>query len=354
MRKSPDLSKPKDVEFKIVTSLSTGLLQPPDYLVENLIEKGDQVLLYGQPKVGKTFLAIQLACALATGKPFLKWEVKEKRKVLYVNFEMGERVFAERISKFLEQPGKKLEEADLVRHFDDQIAGALVFTVSPRRIDLSDQQQELKKLIAEHSPDFIIFDTLSKLHSADERENNAIQGVLSEVREVCQNKEGAAIAHLIVHHARKSAINITDSSYNITAAEIRGGSAIRGEADVILGLASNAGGKGGGAKMKLIMEARNVNLENDLDLEFGDNRILRPAAIQSEERAKEMFVEELQKATEPLPKKEIIKKLVDEFRVKENTVTGWVRKWMKTDKRIEELKGESDGRSKLMRWVEKQ
>ncbi len=352
MRKSPKKSEKKEVEFKIVTSLSTGLTQTPDYLVENLIEKGDQVLLYGQPKVGKTFLAIQLACALATGKRFLKWEVKQKRKVLYVNFEMGERVFAERISKFLEQPGTDLGEEDLVRHFDSQIADSLTFTVSPRRMDLCAQQQELAKLIAEHSPDFIIFDTLAKLHSADERENNAISGVLTEVRDVCENKEGEAIAHLIVHHARKAAMNMTDSNYKITAAEIRGGSAIRGEADVILGLASSAGGKGGGAKMKLIMEARNVNLESELDLEYGENRILWPAAIQDRDVAKDKFLKYL-KAHNPCDKNDVVGYLNKEIRVKEDTAIRWIADWMKTEGRIEEFRKEEDGRVKQMRWNEK-
>ena len=52
---------------KLITS------EKPDYLVEGLIEKGDQVLLYGQPKVGKTFFAIQMACARACQKTFLNF-----------------------------------------------------------------------------------------------------------------------------------------------------------------------------------------------------------------------------------------------------------------------------------------
>ena len=117
----PDAPSP-EVSFKTVKSLALGLTSKPDYLIEGLIEKGDQVLLYGQPKVGKTFLAIQMACALACKKPFLNFEICKRRKVLYVNFEMGERVFSDRISKFLDQPTSDFSSDDArVEFFDGQI-----------------------------------------------------------------------------------------------------------------------------------------------------------------------------------------------------------------------------------------
>lgn len=349
MSKSPITIEEQKIEFAIVRSLVVGLTQKPDYLIEGLIEKGDQVLLYGQPKVGKTFLAIQLACALATQRPFLKWNVKQKRKVLYINFEMGERVFAERISKYLEQPPCGLNEEKRVAFFDKQIEGQLIFSVSPRRIEILSQNKALKSLIVAENPDFIIFDTLAKLHSEDEKENNAIQGVLTEVREVCQ-MENKPIAHMIVHHARKTSINITDNGQHLTAAEIRGGSAIRGEADIILGLASNTGGAGGGAKMKLIMEARNVRLE-DLDIEVGDDRIFRPAAIQTTQRMKEEFYEMLRKADAPLLKSEIVDLLIKNYEVEKNTVTKAISNWEKEDSQLKKKKGSADKRRRLI-WLE--
>jgi len=336
-------------DFKIVKSLAEGLTQEPNYLIEGLIEKGDQVLLYGQPKVGKTFLAIQLACALACQKPFLKWEVKSRRRVLYINFEMGERVFASRISKYLDQPETELPVEERAECFDKQLDGNLFFSVSPRKIELSTQKEMIEKLIESEKPDFVIFDTLTKLHSADERENNAIQGVLTEVRNVCENDNGP-IAHMIVHHARKSSINITDNGHHLTAAEIRGGSAIRGEADVILGLASNSGGAGGGAKLKLIMEARNVHLE-DLDLEVGEDRVFRPATIQTEAVMKAKFYDLL--AAGKSSKSEIVASLAEEFSVKKDTVTREIEKWKKTDHSIRETKHSKDGRKKMIELVRK-
>ena len=230
--------------------------------------------------------------------------------------------------------------------FDQQIDGHLIFSVSPRRINLLPKHNTLKSLIVAEKPEFVIFDTLTKLHSTDESQNNAIQRVLTEVREVCQI-ESEPIAHLIVHHARKSSINITDNGQHLTAAEIRGGSAIRGEADVILGLASNTGGTGGGTKLRLIMEARNVSLE-DLDLEVGDDRIFRPAATQTKQRMKDEFYRILRISETPQGKTAIVQTLAMKFEYRKNTVTRAIKEWSEADKRLKETKDPKNRRTKLI------
>ena len=343
----PDDPSP-EISFKTVKSLAVGLTNKPDYLIEGLIEKGDQVLLYGQPKVGKTFLAIQMACALACQKPFLKWKIQKRRKVLYVNFEMGERVFSERISKFLDQPDSDLSPDDRVVFFDNQLAGNLVFTVRPRSVEILEQSDSLEKLISEEKPDFIVFDTLAKLHSENESENNAIQRVLTGIRNVCE-LDKVPITHMIVHHARKASINMPENSPVLSPAEIRGGSAIRGEADVILGLAKNTGGSGGGAKLTLIMEARNVDLENSENLDLVKEEVIfQIAPMQTSECMKYDFYEELEAATEHCSKSDLVARLAKKHGLKEDTVTKEIQKWKKENPSIREEKDANDGRKVLI------
>ena len=217
----------------------------------------------------------------------------------------------------------------------------LVFTVRPRRVELSKHRDLLKKLIFEEEPDFIVFDTLTKLHNEDERENNAIQNVLTELRDICE-LDGAPIAHMIVHHARKTSINLSEKGSYLTAAEIRGGSAIRGEADVILGLANNAGGSGGGAKLQLIMEARNVDLK-DLDLVKENKVIFRLAPTQTSELLKNDFYMELQAATEPWLKSALIQLLAEKHKRKEDTVSREITKWKEADPLIKDGPIDNDG-----------
>ena len=337
-----------EVSFQTVKSLALGLTSEPDYLIEGLIEKGDQVLLYGQPKVGKTFLAIQMACALACQKPFLSWEIKERRKVLYINFEMGERVFSDRISKFLDQPTSDFSPAERVAFFDAQITDFLAFTVRPRSVDILERNGSLKKLISGEKPDFIVFDTLAKLHSVNESENNAIQRVLTGIRNICE-LNGDPITHMIVHHARKASINMPDNGPMLSPAEIRGGSAIRGEADVILGLSNDPGGAGGGAKMTLIMEARNIELEN-LDL-VKNGVIFQRAPTQTSVLLKDDFYKKLRAAGQ-CSKSDLVSELVKQHGVENDTVTKSIQKWKKEDRSIREKRDPKDKRKRII-WIEK-
>jgi len=58
----------------------------PEYLVEGLIPKVGLGVIAGNPKAGKSFFALQLACCVATGKPFLGREVQQG-SVLYLALE---------------------------------------------------------------------------------------------------------------------------------------------------------------------------------------------------------------------------------------------------------------------------
>lgn len=61
---------------------------PPTWLVEDAIPDEGLTLLYGPPKRGKTFSAVDLACAVAGGKPWLgAWEVARRGPVVYFALE---------------------------------------------------------------------------------------------------------------------------------------------------------------------------------------------------------------------------------------------------------------------------
>ncbi len=64
----------------------------PKWIVNELIQEGDQVVLSGPPKSGKTILALQLALAVAKGDhPFLdpkNYRSTEAGIVLFISLEM--------------------------------------------------------------------------------------------------------------------------------------------------------------------------------------------------------------------------------------------------------------------------
>ncbi len=66
-----------------VTDLIAAAHQPDVWIVAGLIEEGDQVVLSGPPKAGKSLLASQLALAVASGGRFLRWSVPAPRRAEY-------------------------------------------------------------------------------------------------------------------------------------------------------------------------------------------------------------------------------------------------------------------------------
>ncbi len=62
--------------------------QKPIWLLDELIEQGDQWIINGAPKSGKSLLATQLALAIASGGQFLNWKNKNPARVLYMDFEL--------------------------------------------------------------------------------------------------------------------------------------------------------------------------------------------------------------------------------------------------------------------------
>ncbi|WP_323935260.1 AAA family ATPase [Aeromonas caviae] len=62
--------------------------QKPIWLLDELIEQGDQWIINGAPKSGKSLVATQLALAIASGGQFLNWRNRNPARVLYMDFEL--------------------------------------------------------------------------------------------------------------------------------------------------------------------------------------------------------------------------------------------------------------------------
>jgi hypothetical protein len=119
---------------------------------------------------------------------------------------------------------------------------------------------------------------LSKTHAINESDNSEIQQVLMRIRDICRipavaitgtdggdaiggnRDEGKHIAHIIVHHARKSSQDSKNKGQIwMDLDSIRGGSAIRAEADVICGIffANRKAATHEKTNRHLVFEARN-------------------------------------------------------------------------------------------------
>lgn len=61
---------------------------PDDYLIEQMVWKGDVIIVLASEKTGKSLFTLQMACALTCGDHFLDtFEVPDSNKVLYIQAE---------------------------------------------------------------------------------------------------------------------------------------------------------------------------------------------------------------------------------------------------------------------------
>lgn len=95
--------------FKRASSLTRAGLKKPPVLIENLLHRGCKMILSGEAKSFKSWDLIDLAIALALGVPW--WGLKTNPGVVvYLNFELIEGFFDERVLTVAEAKGVSLPD----------------------------------------------------------------------------------------------------------------------------------------------------------------------------------------------------------------------------------------------------
>lgn len=244
---------------------SLAAQQQPIWLLDGLIEMGDQWMLAGSPKAGKSMMATQLGIAISTGGKFMNWQCSRPARVLYMDFELKDRVFWQRVMTMFNG-----NEAMLRKNF---------FRCGDfKTIDVLDvvERQRITELIAELKPDLIIWDVLARMHSAEENDNGMMKAVMLSIRMM----SGSA-AHIVVHHARKPPSGA--EGVNLGALGMRGASSIHGEADGVMSLAVR---EGQGARYSLQFSARAVEAPDELLLNRGANLMFYGASEDEADKLK--------------------------------------------------------------------
>ena len=74
-------------------------LPKPEMILDPIITQHGLTMLYGPRGLGKTFVALGLAWAAASGERFLKWHAARPRRVLYIDGEMAAAEIKERLRR---------------------------------------------------------------------------------------------------------------------------------------------------------------------------------------------------------------------------------------------------------------
>jgi KaiC/GvpD/RAD55 family RecA-like ATPase len=156
-----------------------------------LPEKG-LAMIYGPRGIGKTFLLLSVAYAIATGGTVTRWTTSRPRKVLIIDGEMPGKILQDRLTAVMKKTDLELPAPDYLRF--------LAMDMQERGLDLSDpnHQDQLEVVIAD--ADVIVVDNLGTL-SRGGRENEGESWLPVQDWALRQRRSGRSV--IFVHHAGK-------------------------------------------------------------------------------------------------------------------------------------------------------
>lgn len=229
----------KQISSPILTATELMKLEfsPPQWLVEGLLPEGLTVLS-GAPKIGKSWLSLQIALSITTASPLFGRAPASEKSVLLLALEDNERRLQERISKCGLTPS---ETFCLTTKWEDGLPGLKQFLLDNRNIKLC------------------IIDTLAVfLPSQDARGRNTYDADVARMRELHNLGRDTGTSLLMIHHDKQG----EDSDW---ASKMNGSSGVIGTADTLIRLSVQ---KRGSKQAKLQVTGRDVeDLELNLKLD---------------------------------------------------------------------------------------
>jgi hypothetical protein len=182
------MNEAEEQPSRMITHWTEQPVQGPQWLIEGVIEKGSVVTMIGQPAAGKSFLALDMAAAIASGNP---WNGHRTTKggVVYI---VGEGVsgFGRRL--------QALVKTGRLGKFDPLFL--VTGGYSPFDQAANDRfMLELGELVA--APSIIMVDTLAAVFIGhDENKAADMSSFLFALRALC-SVTGAAL--FLVHHSHR-------------------------------------------------------------------------------------------------------------------------------------------------------
>lgn len=167
-------------------SLCSQDFKDPEWIVKGLLPEG-LTMLCGAPKTRKTWLAMDLALSVAQGnRVWGRYDVTEKRNVLYLGLEDTARRFQKRLKLILK--GKQAPKN--ARFYES-------WTLDEKG------REQLKKTILENDIGFVVVDTLSRARPHRRRSNGFAEDH-DDVANLADISRSTGASIMVIHHTRKS------------------------------------------------------------------------------------------------------------------------------------------------------
>lgn len=176
------------------------------WLIEGLWAAEAVGIVGGEPKCCKSFLALDIAVAIASGAPCLgHFRAAQRGRVLLFAAEDALHVVRCRLEGIAAAAGVSLDALDVQ-----------VITTPTLRLDVAEDRERLARTVEHLRPRLLVLDPFVRLHRVDENVSGEVAPLLAYLRELQRRH---ALAVVLVHHARKG------------AAKARAGQALRGSSE---------------------------------------------------------------------------------------------------------------------------
>lgn len=163
---------------------------PMDWLVDGILASGDVTLAVGDPSIGKSWVAMDLATKIANNQGerayWLGHEILKFGRVLYVDEENPLDVVYHRFQKL----GLTSRGAQNIRY------------LYRPNIWLNKDPGTLFEEVLEYDPTLIVMDSLSRIHTEDENSAGAMAKLFKEAIQPLARETNAAV--FLIHHVIKS------------------------------------------------------------------------------------------------------------------------------------------------------
>jgi RecA-family ATPase len=179
--------RPRGAFFVEPVSRIIQQVDEPNWLINDVLEQESLVSVFGAAKSGKSFVAIAMAAAIASGKEFFGHGVKKKASVLYVAGE-GLRGIRSRCSVLDDR--ESLADAP--------------FYISNRTVRINDEADftsliaEIEMIVATHGElNLLVLDTFQRVFSGNENSSEDVGAFISKLDRLIADYKCCV---LIVHH----------------------------------------------------------------------------------------------------------------------------------------------------------
>jgi hypothetical protein len=195
---NPRIKTTSSLEDRLLTPTRLRTLPEPTPLIDNVLDQGTIALLYGKWASSKSFIALDWACSVASGRPWQDRGTRQTR-VLYVVAE-GAAGFAGRLTAW--ETGWRTKVEDRWMQF------------LPMPINLMTQDVDtLTNLVNEGEYGFVVLDTLARcMVGGDEnsaRDAGVVVDAMTQLLMATPNRRGVILG---VHHTGKDGRTLRGSS----------------------------------------------------------------------------------------------------------------------------------------------